>query len=239
MPIENRNQEQRRGSPPPSMPSATSLALRSFGTLFDAQLATMGLIVQSQARAAAFFGLPDVSDIISSTYEGAQRVVVTSTEQFLRTTERTNEALTEVQRISGHAVESQTRALFDQWTGRIDELSDRTDEKLTQIFNLAREQAAQVDRAAEWQRSEQQRLAEERAQSNDFEGDEGQEDGGDSRSGSRHTDELTERRSKRLRNERSTDANAHPQQEQDEHRKAKHAESKAGNGKSTRSKSAA
>jgi hypothetical protein len=239
MPIQNRNQEQRRGSPPPSMPSATSLALRSFGTLFDVQLASVGLIVQSQARVAAFFGLPDVSDIVSSTYEGTQRVVATSTDRFLRTTERTNEALTEGGRVFGHAVESQTTALFDRWADGIDEVSDRTDQKLTQVLHLARNQAAQVDRAAEWQRSEQQRFAEERAGSKDFEGDEVQEDGGESRSGSRQTDELMERRSKRLHNQRSTDTNAHPQQEQDEHRKARHAESKAGNGKSTRSKSAA
>ncbi|MEF8701389.1 MAG: hypothetical protein V5B33_19170 [Candidatus Accumulibacter sp. UW20] len=188
MPQANRNQEVRRENIPPPALNAASLTLRGFGALYDMQLSAVRLMLQSQARAAAMFGLPDYSDMFSLADERSRRLFASGTEQLLQTTERTREALAEIRRHIVHAAESQTASLVDQWTRGMAEFGDQTEQGLMQISQAARRQAEEVERAIE-----QQKVAQEKAERIEREKG-GQEAIAHNR---RHTDDLSERRSKR------------------------------------------
>jgi hypothetical protein len=230
MPQQNRNQAGRRENISPPALNATSLTLRSFGALYDMQLATARLMLQSQARAAAMFGLPDYSEMFSLADERTRRVFASGTEQMLRTSERTSEALAEIRRHIVHAAERQTASLVDNWTRGLEELGDQTEQGLMKISEAARRQAEEVERSVEQQKIEQQKAEKG-----------GQEAVAHNR---RHTDELAERRSKRegeQDNQREQEERARSEQKKTEQLKAEQkddGEQKTAEHKGTRTRSA-
>jgi len=127
----------------------SAIAMRGFSQLYDMQAAAARLMLQTHARAATAFGLPDYSDLFRIADDRARRVFSSSTEQFLQTAEQANQTLQEVQKEMGRMVEFQTVNAAENFQQGLQELEAQAEENLTQLREFARQQAEQAMLATE------------------------------------------------------------------------------------------
>src|SRR4051812_8023902 len=106
------------------------LAVRGTTLLMDIQMAALRNIWHLQARSAAAFGIPDCSDLLRSTENGAQRLFSTSAEQMLTSARQATDAISEMQTQFGRMVEQETQQLTEELQHGIEEVSQRTQESL-------------------------------------------------------------------------------------------------------------
>lgn len=127
----------------------TAMALRSAGQLYDLNMSATRVLLQTQARAAAAFGLPDWSPLFESADERVRHVFSTGAEQVLNTARRTNEAVNELQRQVGRVIETQTTQAAESWQRGLEELGSQASEGLSQLCETARRTAEDAQRGAQ------------------------------------------------------------------------------------------
>jgi len=127
----------------------TAFALRSAGHLYDLNVSTARVLLQTQARAAAAFGLPDWSPLFDAADERVRHVFATGAEHVLNTARRTNEAVSELQRQVGRVIETQATQAADSWQRGLEELGSQADQGLNQLLETARKTADDAQRGAE------------------------------------------------------------------------------------------
>lgn len=149
---ESARMEAQRPTTPTNGRSAINLsaiAMRGFGQLYDMQAAAARMMMQTQARAACAFGLPDYSDLFRFADDRAKHVFSASTEHLIHTAEQATETISEVQRQVGRLVEYQTVTAAENWQHGLQELEAQAEENLSQLKELARQQADQALLAVE------------------------------------------------------------------------------------------
>jgi hypothetical protein len=126
-----------------------AIALRGASQVADMQLTAARLLLQTQARAAAAFGLPDVSAVFNEIDERTRHVFSTGAEQVLETAQRANEAVTELQRQVGRVVETQAVVAAEQWQRGLEELGTQAQEGIEQLCEAARQSAEEAQQATQ------------------------------------------------------------------------------------------
>lgn len=127
----------------------TEMALRSAGHLYDMNVSAARVWMQTQARAAAAFGLPDWSPLFDQADQRARNVFSNGAEQVLHTAQRANDAARELQRQVGRVIETQTTQAAETWQRGIEELTHHTAESLDQMCETARKTAEDAERNAQ------------------------------------------------------------------------------------------
>lgn len=127
----------------------SAIAMRGFGQFYDLQAAAARMVLQSQARAATAFGLPDYSHLFQVGDDRTKRAFSTTTEQLLNTAEQTKETIQEVQREVGRLMEFQAVSATENWQQALQELGSQAEENLNQLREFARQQTEQVMQASE------------------------------------------------------------------------------------------
>lgn len=127
----------------------TAIALRSAGHLYDLQVSATRTLLQTQARAAAAFGLPDWSPLFDSADERVRNVFATGAEQVLNTARQANEAVTELQRHVGRVLETQTTQAAESWQRGLEQLGSQASEGFSQLRETARRTADDAQRGAQ------------------------------------------------------------------------------------------
>jgi hypothetical protein len=146
MPQENRSPEAGAGFQPVHL---TAMALRSAGHLYDLNVSAARVLLQTQARAAAAFGLPDWSPLFDSSDERVRKVFATGAEQVLSTARRANEAVTELQRQVGRVIETQASQAAESWQRGLEQLGSHASEGFDQLCETARRTAEDAQRGAQ------------------------------------------------------------------------------------------
>jgi hypothetical protein len=119
------------------------LAVRGTTLLMDIQMAALRNMWHLQARSAAAFGIPDCSDLLRSTENGAQRLFSTSAEQMLTSARQATDAISEMQTQFGRMVEQETQQLTEELQHGIEEVSQRTQESLQAVKQMAEQSLQQ------------------------------------------------------------------------------------------------
>ena len=146
MPQMNFSQSDGRRAAPVQL---SMLALRGMGQVYDINLAAARMLLQTQARAASVFGLPDWSGLFEQGDERTRSLLSGGAEQLVQQVERVGEAAAELQRQVGRVVETQTSTMVETLHQGIDELGNQTTEALKQLCDTARQQADDAERAAQ------------------------------------------------------------------------------------------
>lgn len=133
----------------PAPVQLSTLALRGMGQVYDINLAAARMLLQTQARAASVFGLPDWSMLFERGDERTRSLLSGGAEQLVQQVERVGEAAIELQRQVGRVVETQTSTMVETLHQGIDELGNQTTEALKQLCDTARQQADEAERAAQ------------------------------------------------------------------------------------------
>lgn len=142
----NRSQFESQGRQ--SQAHFASLAVRSIGQVYDMNLSAARVLLQTQARAASAFGLPDWSGLFNSVDERARHVFSTGADQFVITAQRASEAATELQREVGRVVETQATTVAETLKHGFEELGSQASEGFDQLVETARQQAEEAERVA-------------------------------------------------------------------------------------------
>jgi ElaB/YqjD/DUF883 family membrane-anchored ribosome-binding protein len=124
----------------------TAIALRSAGQLYDLNVSAARVWMQTQARAAAVFGLPDWSPLFDAADERTRNVFSTGADQLLSTAQRANDVAFELQRQVGRVLETQTAQAAETWQRGLEELGSQATESLTQLADAARQSAEEAER---------------------------------------------------------------------------------------------
>jgi len=138
-----------RGGSQPSIINMTAIAARGMGQVYDMQLAATRMLFQTQARAAAAFGIPDYSDLFRVGDDRAKRVFASGTEQLFSATQRASDTMRQIQHHIGRLIESNTVTVSESWRHGLEEFATQAEEGLEQLQELARQQADEALRAAE------------------------------------------------------------------------------------------
>ncbi|HEX6362848.1 MAG TPA: hypothetical protein VFZ93_07825 [Albitalea sp.] len=133
----------------PSPAHLATLAMRSFGQVYDMNVSAARVLMQTQARAASAMGLPDWSGWFESMDERARRVFSAGAEQFVSTAQRATEAAAELQREVSRVVDSQAATVAQTLQQGLQELGAQTTEGLEQLVETAREQAEEAERVTQ------------------------------------------------------------------------------------------
>ena len=143
---QQRGQQQGQGRQIPA--HLTELTLRGIGQVYDMNLSAARVLLQTQARAASAFGLPDMSGLFNSVDERARHVFSTGAEEFVNTAKRANEVASELQREVGRVVETQTATMAETFKQGLQQLGSQTNEGLNQLVQTTRQQAEEAERVA-------------------------------------------------------------------------------------------
>ena len=130
-------------------PNAAGIALRGLGQMCDTNMEAARVLLRTQARAAAAFGWPDVSEQFDSGDERARHLFATGAEQMLSANQRASEAAAELQRQITRVVETQAATAAENWQRGIEELGVQANEGLNQLCETARQEADEVRRMTE------------------------------------------------------------------------------------------
>lgn len=135
-----------------------ALALRTTGQLMDMHLAAARLMLQTQARAAAAFGLPDWSDWWASANERTRRLFDIGSDQFLATAQRASDAAGEMQREMGRLFDTQGAQAAEQWQQGLQQWGTQAQQGVDQLREAGRRAAEATQRrgeeiARQWQGS--------------------------------------------------------------------------------------
>lgn len=145
---EDESENYSNGSFSPTV-NISAIAMRGFGQFYDLQASAARMILQSQARAASAFGLPDYSHLFQFSDERTKRAFSSTREQLLNTAQQTKGTLQEVQREVGKLIEIQAVSVAENWQQSLQELSAQAEEHMNQLKELARQQAEQAKQATE------------------------------------------------------------------------------------------
>jgi len=126
-----------------------AIALRSASQVYDIHLSATRVLLQTQARAAAAFGLPDWSPLFDGASDRAREVFAHSAEQVINTAQKASEAAVELQRQVGRVIETQTAQAAESWQRGLEELGNQASEGLNQLCETARETAEEAQRTAQ------------------------------------------------------------------------------------------
>ena len=126
-----------------------AIALRGIGQMCDMNLEAARLLLHTQARAAAVFGWPDISELFDPVEERARHAFSAGTEQMLNAAQRASEAATQLQRQITRVVENQAVTAAENWQRGIEELGAQAGEGLNQLCDSARQQADEAQRMTE------------------------------------------------------------------------------------------
>lgn len=146
MPQENRGASDAQSQQPANF---AAIALRSAGHLYDLNVSAARVLLQTQARAAAAFGLPDLSPLFDNADERVRNVFATGAEQVLSTAQRTTETVSELQRQVGRVLETQTSQAAESWQRGLQELGSQASEGLNQLCETARKTAEEAERSSQ------------------------------------------------------------------------------------------
>jgi hypothetical protein len=127
----------------------TAIALRSASQVYDINLSATRVLWQTQARAAAAFGLPDWSPLFDGASDRAREVFANSAEQVIQTAQKASEAAVELQRQMGRVIETQAAQAAESWQRGLEELGNQASEGLNQLCETARETAEEAQRTAQ------------------------------------------------------------------------------------------
>ncbi len=153
---ENRQQQRQQGGgqhdggqQQPSMVNMTAMAARGLGQIYDMQLAASRMLLQTQARAASVFGIPDYSGLFRIGDDRARRVFSTTTDELVEVTQRTSDTVSEIQRHVGRLLEVNAVNMSESWRQGLQEFATQAEDSLEQLQELARQQADEAVRAAQ------------------------------------------------------------------------------------------
>src|SRR5262245_28585615 len=96
-------------------PNAAVIALRGLGQMYDMNIEVARVLLHTQARAAAAFGWPDVSEPFEGGDERARHLFAAGAEQMLGAAQRANEVAAELQRQITRVVETQAATAAENW----------------------------------------------------------------------------------------------------------------------------
>jgi hypothetical protein len=133
----------------PAPVQMSMLALRGMGQVYDINFTAARMLLQTQARAASLFGLPDWTGLFEHGDERTRSLLSGGAEQLVQQAERVGEAAAELQRQVGRVVETQASTMVETLHQGIDELGNQTTEALKQLCDTARQQADEAERAAQ------------------------------------------------------------------------------------------
>ena len=139
----------------------TAMAQRSAGQLSDLNVSAARLLLQTQARAASAFGLPDWSPLFDSADERVRHAFSAGAEQVLDTAQRTNEVVSELHRQVGRVIETQASQAAQSWQRGLEELGSHTSESLNQLCETARKTAEDAQQMGEQFRDNVRRVGDE------------------------------------------------------------------------------
>jgi hypothetical protein len=106
-------------------------------------------LLHTQARAAAAFGWPDMSNLFDQADERARHAFAAGADQVLNAAQRASEVASELQRQIGRVVETQTATAAENWQRGIEEIGAQADEGFAQLCETARQQADEAQRMTE------------------------------------------------------------------------------------------
>jgi hypothetical protein len=125
------------------------VALRGIGQMCDMNMEAARVLLHTQARAAAAFGWPDMSQLFDQADERARHAFAAGAEQVLNATQRANETAVELQRQVSRVLETQAATAAENWQRGIEEIGAQADEGLNQLCETARQQADDAQRLTE------------------------------------------------------------------------------------------
>jgi hypothetical protein len=123
--------------------------LRSLGRFLDMQAATTRIMWQTQARAAAAFGVPDYSRLFQVNDERGQRLFSAATDNLSQIIQQADGPLTEMPSQIGRMLEQRTINLTERWKYGLEEMQQQTTESMKEIKELSLLQAEEMTRATE------------------------------------------------------------------------------------------
>ncbi|HEU4621354.1 MAG TPA: hypothetical protein VFS42_03945 [Burkholderiaceae bacterium] len=126
-----------------------TMALRSATQVYDINLSAARAVLKTQARAAAAFGLPDMSRLFDTADERTRHIFSATSEQILNTAQRANQAAVELQRQVGRVIETQTAQATETWQRGLEEMSSQASQGLDQLTETARRTAEEAARTAD------------------------------------------------------------------------------------------
>ena len=137
------------GAPSQFPHALTEMALRGANQMLDMQMTTLRTLMETQARTAAAFGFPDCSDLFrgNGADQRLRQALSSGTEQLVGTTQRTGDAVKEIQRSVGQIVETQASTAAEHWQQGLEQLGAQTDASLKQMCSVMQQQAEQIERA--------------------------------------------------------------------------------------------
>ena len=133
----------------PSPINFAAVMIRGVGSLYDLQVEAARLVLQSQARTAAAFGLPDYSGLFGIDDERAKHLISAGTDYLLNSAQQAKQTISEVHHHVGRLVEQETINIAESWRYGIQELNQQTEEGLTQFREMAKKQVEEVERTSE------------------------------------------------------------------------------------------
>src|SRR5438270_12547931 len=116
------------------------IAIRGTALLCDLQLEAARNLLQTQARTASLFGVPDYSPLFRVADNRARRVFSESVEQVLSAARQAADTVTQVQRELGRLAEQQAIVLTEEVRQNVQQLGEHTERELEQIKNIAQQQ---------------------------------------------------------------------------------------------------
>lgn len=123
--------------------------LRSLGQFLDMQAATTRIMWQTQARAAAAFGVPDYSRLFQVNDERGQRLFSAATDNLSQILQQADGPITEVSSQIGRMLEQRTINLTERWKHGLEEMQQQTTESMKEIKELSLQQAEEMTRTTE------------------------------------------------------------------------------------------
>jgi hypothetical protein len=151
IPIQEVSMAQTQGAPGGARPVPfTAVALRGLGHMADIQFSAARVMMQTQARAAASFGWPDVSGLFDGGGdERARHAFSAGAQQMIDTAQRASEAAAELQRQFGRVVEKQVAVAADTFQRGLEELGAQAEEGFNELVETARQTADEAEQTTE------------------------------------------------------------------------------------------
>lgn len=144
--------QQERGAAGKGRQATVNIAvstLRSLGQFLDMQAATTRIMWQTQARAAAAFGVPDYSRLFQVNDERGQRLFSAATENLSQMLQQADGPLTEVPSQIGRMLEQRTINMTERWKYGLEEMQQQATESMKEIKELSLQQAEEMTRTTE------------------------------------------------------------------------------------------
>jgi len=121
------------------------MAMRSATQVLALQMNTLRALSETQARAAAAWGLPSYADwFVNGSEQGVGQATIDTAEQFMSTFRRTAEAVTQLQDHVRELIATQSGAANQQWQKLIERLGVQAAQSLDSVRAIVEEQSRRV-----------------------------------------------------------------------------------------------